>query len=114
MFASTAASDAGSDDRMSTSIQPSNGIEFTDVPPPMRPTLNVVFGCFGTCSLLDLGDRASHRAHRVGHAERAEAVAAGPLERDAVAMAADRDVGHVHAGAVDRHEAIDLILQRRR
>ena len=33
---------------MSTSIQPSNGIEFTDVPPPTRPTLNVVFGCFGT------------------------------------------------------------------
>src|SRR5690349_15392642 len=47
-FASTDASDAGSDDRMSTSIQPSNGIEFTDVPPPTRPTLNVVFGCLGT------------------------------------------------------------------
>ena len=63
--------------------------------------------------LLDLGDRASHRAHRVGHAERAEAVAARALEGDAIAMAADRDVGHVHAGAVDRHEPIDLILQRR-
>ena len=48
MFASTAASDAGSDERMSSSIQPSNGIEFTDVPPPIRPTLKVVFGCFGT------------------------------------------------------------------
>ena len=39
-------------------------------------------------------------------------MAAGSLERDAVAAAADRDVGDVHAGAVDRHEAIDLILQR--
>ena len=50
MLASIAASDAGSDDRMSSSIHPSNGIELTDVPPPMRPTLNVVRGCFGTCS----------------------------------------------------------------
>ncbi len=33
---------------MSTSIQPSNGIEFTEVPPPTRPTLNVVFGSVGT------------------------------------------------------------------
>ena len=29
---------------MSTSIHHSNGIEFTDVPPPTTPTLNVVFG----------------------------------------------------------------------
>ena len=37
---------------MSTSIQPSNGIELTDVPPPTRPTLNVVFGERGTCISL--------------------------------------------------------------
>ena len=47
-LASSAASEAGSDERMSTSIQASNGIELTDVPPPMRPTLNVVFGSCGT------------------------------------------------------------------
>ena len=33
---------------MSTSIEPSNGIEFTDVPPEITPTLNVVFGLVGT------------------------------------------------------------------
>ena len=33
---------------MSTSIQPSNGMELTDVPPPTRPTLKVVFGVVGT------------------------------------------------------------------
>jgi hypothetical protein len=33
---------------MSTSIHPSNGMELTDVPPPTRPMLNVVFGCFAT------------------------------------------------------------------
>ena len=33
-----------SDERRSTSIQASDGIAFTDVPPPMRPTLNVVRG----------------------------------------------------------------------
>ena len=33
---------------MSTSIHASKGIEFTDVPPPMRPTLNVVLGTSGT------------------------------------------------------------------
>ena len=33
---------------MSTSMLPSNGIEFTDVPPEITPTLNVVFGVDGT------------------------------------------------------------------
>ena len=47
-LASSAASDAGADDRMSTSIQPRTGMEFTEVPPPTRPTLNVVFGSPGT------------------------------------------------------------------
>ena len=112
MFASTAASDAGSDERMSSSIQPSNGIEFTDVPPPIRPTLNVVFGCFGTWSSWIFAMARPIAPIGLAHAERAEAVAAGALERHAIAMAADRDVGDVHAGAVDRHEAIDLILQR--
>ena len=32
----------------STSIQASDGIALTDVPPPMRPTLNVVCGSPGT------------------------------------------------------------------
>ena len=47
-LASSDCSDAASAERMSTSIHASNGIEFTDVPPPMRPTLKVVFGSFGT------------------------------------------------------------------
>ena len=84
------------------------------MPPPIRPTLNVVLRLLRHLHFLDLRDGAAHRAHRVGQAERAEAVAARPLERDAIAMAADGDVGHVDAGAVDRDEAIDLILQRRR
>ena len=62
--------------------------------------------------LLDLRDGAPHRAHRVREAEGAEAVTAGSLERDPVAVAADGDVGHVNAGAVDRHERIDLSLHR--
>jgi len=33
---------------MSTSMTPSPEIEFTDVPPWMMPTLNVVFGVAGT------------------------------------------------------------------
>ncbi|MGC4082755.1 MAG: hypothetical protein QM736_11740 [Vicinamibacterales bacterium] len=46
--ASSSFSAAASDDRMSTSIHASAGIAFTDVPPPMRPTLKVVRGVAGT------------------------------------------------------------------
>ena len=45
---SSFSSSTGDSDRMSTSIQVSNGIELTDVPPPTTPTLNVVFGVCGT------------------------------------------------------------------
>ena len=45
---------------MSTSAQASKGMELTDVPPPIRPTLNVVFGSLRD---LELGD------HRDGAAE---------------------------------------------
>ena len=38
-MASISSSRPGSMDRMSTSIQFSDGIEFTEVPPPMRPML---------------------------------------------------------------------------
>ena len=51
---SSFASSAGDSDRMSTSIQVSNGIELTDVPPPTTPTLNVVFGDAGTRDLREL------------------------------------------------------------
>ena len=44
-------------------------------------------------------------------AERAEAVAAGTVERDAVPMAADRTVRDVQPSPVDRNEPIDLPLQ---
>ena len=77
---------------MSTSIQASNGMELTDVPPPMRPTLKVVLGSRGTSKFGIVGDGAAERVDRVGHPERAEAVAARALERDAIAQAADRDV----------------------
>jgi hypothetical protein len=75
MFALDGASDAGSDDRMSSSIQPSNGIEFTDVPPPDPADVERRLRLLGHLDLLNLRDRATHRAHRVRHAERAEAVA---------------------------------------
>src|ERR1022692_3134911 len=39
---------AGSAERMSTSIQASKGMALTEVPPPTRPTLNVVLGWRGT------------------------------------------------------------------
>ena len=101
----------GSDDRMSTSIQPSNGIEFTEVPPPTRPTLNVVFGCCGTCISSIFAIARPIAPIGFAQAERAEAVAAWSLERHAIAVAADGDVRHVDAGAVDRHEGVDLTLQ---
>ena len=47
-FVSSAFNAAGSAERISTSIQASNGIAFTEVPPPTRPTLNVVLGSLGT------------------------------------------------------------------
>ncbi len=40
--------EAGSGERISTSIQASNGMELTEVPPPIRPTLKVVLGVVGT------------------------------------------------------------------
>ena len=40
---------AGSAERRSTSIHASAAIALTDVPPPTRPTLNVVCGSRGTC-----------------------------------------------------------------
>ena len=93
---------------MSTSAQASNGIALTDVPPPMRPTLNVVFGSRGTSKSATRAIARPSAWIGIDHAERAVAVAAGPFERHAVAQAADRDVRDAEAGAVDRHEAIDL------
>ena len=52
-----------------------------------------------------------HRVHGVDDAERAEAVAARAFEGDAIPDAADADVGHAHAVAVDRHKAIDAVFQ---
>ena len=74
---------------MSTSIQLSNGIEFTDVPPPITPTLKVVFGDAGTWMLRELLHRVAHRERRTDEAERAVAVAARALERHAIPLAAD-------------------------
>ena len=53
------------------------------------------------------------RVDRIGDAEVAEAVAAGPLEGDAVAAAADRGAGDRGARAVDRDEAVDAARSAR-
>ena len=63
------------------SIDASNEMEFTDVPPSMMPTLNVVFGLVGTWMSAIVRDRAAERVDRVRHAERAVAVAARSLVR---------------------------------
>ena len=80
----------------------------------MRPTLNVVFGCFGTCISWILAIARPIAPIGLARPNAPKLWPPGPLNGDAIAVAADGDVGHVHAGAVDRHEAIDLILQRRR
>jgi hypothetical protein len=83
---------------MSTSIDASNGIEFTDVPPRTMPTLEVG----------DRGDRPAQRVRRVRIAECAVAVPAAALVRHAVAVAADGAAGDPVAGAVHRDEVVDL------
>src|SRR5689334_22706876 len=47
---------------------------------------------------------------RVRHAERAIAVAARPLIRDAIAIAADGAARDAQAGAIDGNEVVDLAL----
>ena len=47
---STCFNSPGDSERMSTSMNMSVGIEFTEVPPPTTPTLNVVRGRLGTWS----------------------------------------------------------------
>ena len=83
----------------------------TEVPPPTRPTLKVVFGWRGHLEGVDFGDGAAHGLYRVRHAERAVAVAAGPFEGHLVAVAAHADVRDAEPGAVHRDELIDLSLE---
>ena len=90
-LASSAASAAESDDRKSTSIQASDGIAFTDVPPPIRPTLNVVRGSSGTWNSAIFATARPSAFAGFGRPKSREAVAARPLERDAIAVAADAD-----------------------
>jgi len=47
---STASSASAVSERISRSIAAEKGIEFTDVPPEITPTLNVVLGEPGTCT----------------------------------------------------------------
>jgi hypothetical protein len=103
-------STAGSAERMSTSIQASKGMALTEVPPPTRPTLKVVLG-WRDFEGVDFGDGAPHGLDGIGHAEGAVAVAAGPFERDLVAVAADADVGDAEAGAIHRDELVDLSFE---
>ncbi len=100
---------AASSDRRSTSIHASNGIEFTDVPPPTRPTLNVVFGVVGTSKAAMAAMARPMRVHRVRHPERPVAVTAWSLERRPIALAADPAVGDLEARPVDRHEPVDAL-----
>ena len=96
---------------MSTSMLTSAGIELTEVPPRTTPTLNVVLGSTGTCMRENFAIALAHREGRVDEAERAVAVAAWPLERHAIAEAADaaaRDAALI--AAVDRDELLDAIL----
>src|SRR5260221_8162310 len=65
----------------------------------------------GHLEVADLRDRSPHRESRIHQTERAVAVAAGPLERDAVPLAADtgaRDAARLVA--VDRDHLPDAIL----
>ena len=55
----------------------------------------------------DAADGAAERVNRVGDPEGAVAVAARPLERDAIAQAADRDVRDPEPRPVNRDEPID-------
>ena len=75
---SSAASAALSADRRSTSNHASNGIALTDVPPPIRPTLNVVRGDVGTVRSDTAATARPERVDRVGGAEGAVAVPARP------------------------------------
>ena len=88
---------AGSADRRSTSIQRPTAIAFTDVPPPTRPTLNVVFGSRGTWRSAICAIGAAERVHGIRDTEGAVAVPARSLERDPVAQAADADVRNTRA-----------------
>ena len=99
---------ATSAERMSTSIHASNGIAFTEVPPPTRPTLNVVFGSRGTWKSPILRYRPAHCMNRIRHAERPVAVTAGSLECHPVAKAAHAHIGDAQARAIHRNELIDL------
>ena len=109
---SSARSEAVSPERRSTSIHASLAMALIDVPPPMRPTLNVVRGELGTWKSAMRAIALPSAWIGIHDAERSEAVAAGPLERDAEPRAADGDVRHAQPFAVDRDEAIDSVFQR--
>ena len=80
-----------------------------DVPPPTRPTLNVVFGFKGTWKSAILS-MASQGVNGIGHSKCAVAVSARTLEGDAIAQAADTDVRNAQTRAVDGNELVDLTL----
>ena len=96
---------------MSTSMLTDAGIELTDVPPRDDADAVSRLRRGGDLHLREPRDRARHRKRRVDDAERAVAVAAGPREGDAIALAADaaaRD--YVRFAAVDRQDLADAIL----
>ena len=95
---------------MSISSDPLGEMVLTDVPPSMIPTLNVALGDVGTWMSADRRDRAAERVDGVRHAERAVAVTAGPLVRDAIPVAADGAARDAEPGAVDGDEVVDLAL----
>ena len=99
-------------DRMSTSIQASDAMALTDVPPPTRPTLKVVLGSAGGRISGSARNRAAQGMRGIGDTEGAVAVAAGARKGDAVPKAANGHMRDAEAHAVNRHEAVDLPLQR--
>ena len=63
--ARTSSSCAADVERRSISSQAESGIEFTDSPPPMRPTESVVRGDAGSGSAASLRRGAGRGVHRV-------------------------------------------------
>ena len=83
-------------------------MELTDVPPPTRPTLNVVFGLVGYFEIGDFGDGAAHGLNGVGYPEGAVTVSTGAFESHAIAHAADTDIDDAQAVSIHGNELVDL------
>src|SRR5262249_26994761 len=98
-------------ERISISIQAVCAMEFTDVPPSMRPTLKVVLGCLGTLEAQDFLEGAAHGWNRTRHSECAVAVPAGAANRHSVPHNTDGRVCDTQPRPVNRDEMRDLAFE---